>query len=369
MLYSLLLLTFLLATGIQIFYYLFFFKRLADYDCGREKFPLSAKEDFPADLIICAKNEEKNLVQNIPRILNQNDRLHKLLVVNDNSDDKSLYILKEIQKKSPTFDIINLTHTKSGAVGKKYALSVGIKNADADVLLLTDADCEPLSNDWVGRMKAGLGDKEIGLGYSPYAAYPGLLNLFIRYEAVWTAVQYLSFALAGLPYMGVGRNLIYRKELFARAGGFAKHAHIPTGDDDLFINAVARADNTTVILHPDTFILSEPKRDWRSYVRQKRRHLSAGVRYRLRHQILLGLLSATHFLHYTSGIALAFFDITIFFTLLAVRLSVVLWIYRRILKKLNDPKMWLWIPFLDFAYLFFYLFFATALMNTNKTWN
>lgn len=217
-------------------------------------------------------------------------------------------------------------------------------------------------------MKAGLGDKEIGLGYSPYTKHPGFLNLFIRYETVWTAVQYLSFALAGLPYMGVGRNLIYKKELFARANGFKQHEHIASGDDDLFINAVANKDNTTVILHPESFILSEPKTDWRSYVRQKQRHLSTGTSYQLRHQILLGLFSASHFLHYFGGILLTLYDVTIFFTLYAVRIFVVLWMYRRILKRLKDPTMWVWIPVLDVCYNLFYLFFATALMNTNNRW-
>lgn len=368
MLYNTILTITILATAIQIFYYLYYFQKLAYYDIKQEE---NAKNDFsinPLTIIICAKNEEKNLQQNIPRILNQTDRSHNLLVVNDNSHDKSLNILTKYQKLFPTFDIRNLTNTNPAHVGKKYALSEGIKNADHDTLLLTDADCQPVSENWVSRMKAGLGDKEIGLGYSPYTKYPGLLNLFIRYETVWTAVQYLSFALAGMPYMGVGRNLIYKKELFARANGFKQHEHIASGDDDLFINAVATKDNTTIILHPESFIVSEPKTDWRSYVRQKKRHLSTGTSYQLRHQILLGLFSASHFLHYLGGISIALYDITIFFTLYAVRIFVVLWMYRRILKKLKDPTMWVWIPILDASYNLFYLFFAAALMNTNNTW-
>lgn len=349
-------------------YWLFFFRKLANYDVEQESRRSVSPDAENLTIIICAKNEAQNLQQNLPRILNQTDRSHNILVINDNSHDNSLYVLEKFKKKFSIFDIINLTNTNKSYLGKKHALSVGLKNADHKVVLLTDADCQPVSENWVSRMRQGLGDGEVGLAYSPYAKYPGFLNLFIRYEAVWTAVQYLSFALRGLPYMGVGRNLIYKKELFTRTDGFDKHGHIASGDDDLFINEVAFKENTRVILHPETFILSEPKTDWRSYVRQKRRHLSTGGSYRLQHKVLLGLLSASHFLFYTFGIASAFYNVTIFFTLFVVRLVVMLGIYKGILKRLGEPKMLLWIPLLDAVYVLFYLYFATALMNTNTKW-
>ena len=364
-----LLFLFLFATIIQLFYWLILFQKLAGYNIEKEEKQFRQLTECPAAIIICAQNEEKNLFKKLPRILNQTDRLTNLLVVNDNSYDKSSYILKEFQKKYPTFAIKNLTYVKSLHIGKKYALSVGIETADREILLLTDADCVPASENWVKRMKAGLAGHEIGLGYSPYEYRPGFLNLFIRYEAIWTATQYLSLALAGQPYMGVGRNLIYKKELYFRAGGFARHEDLASGDDDLFINAVAEKENTTVILHPESFMYSEPKTTWRAYLRQKKRHLSTATRYRLRHKILLGAYSLSHFLHYTLGFTLLYYnDITIFFTLYAVRTLVVLWQFRRISKRLQDPKMWVFVPVLDLAYLLFYLFFAPALMNTNNTW-
>lgn len=59
--------------------------------------------------------------------------------------------------------------------------------------------------------------------------------------------------------MGVGRNLIYRKSLFEKTGGFQKHAHLASGDDDLFINAVAHKSNTALILEPTAFVFSKAK--------------------------------------------------------------------------------------------------------------
>src|SRR5690606_29715318 len=128
---------------------------------------------------------------------------------------------------------------------------------------------------WLKKMVAKMkGDAQLVLGFAPYTEAPGFLNKFIRYEAVYTAMQYLSFALAGIPYMGVGRNMAYRKQLFHQAKELEKHRHLASGDDDLFVNEVATKKNTAIQLDPETFVYSTPKLTWRGYKRQKTRHLS-----------------------------------------------------------------------------------------------
>ena len=110
---------------------------------------------------------------------------------------------------------------------------------------------------------------EIVLGYGAYHKRPGLLNKLIRFETFHSALQYLSYALAGIPYMGVGRNLSYKKELFFNSKGFSSINHIPGGDDDLFINKVATATNTRIAIDADAITLSEPKKTFGNWLRQK----------------------------------------------------------------------------------------------------
>ena len=151
-------------------------------------------------------------------------------------------------------------------IGKKNALSRGIYHAKNDILLLTDADCYAKSNQWAKAMVSTLDENiSVGLGYGPYETQQGLLNAFIRYETVYTAIQYFSFALWGIPYMGVGRNMIYKKELFFQAGGFDKHSHIASGDDDLFVNAIANKKNTSIVIHKNSQMNSAPKKTWKAY--------------------------------------------------------------------------------------------------------
>ena len=156
--------------------------------------------------------------------------------------------------------------------GKKFPLSMGIRSAKYEIVLLTDADCVPASEFWIQKMQDAYDhDTEIVLGYGAYHKKAGILNKLIRFETFHTALQYLSYALAGKPYMGVGRNLSYKKDVFLRNKGFSSINQIPSGDDDLFINQVARAENTKIVIDPEAHTLSEPKRSWSEWMTQKYR--------------------------------------------------------------------------------------------------
>ncbi len=352
-------------TAIQLFYWLFIFSRLAFF---RQPAPPEGPRE-PVSVIICAKNEEAALRRNLPYFLAQDYPEYEIIVVNDNSSDKTLDILLDFQKKNPRLRVIDVIINTSP--GKKAVLSRGIEAANFEIVLLSDADCRPSSPHWLDITQAFIRDRvKIGLGYSPYFRGKGILNAFIRFETVYSAIQFISFALVGMPYMGVGRNLAYRKSLFHESGGFASHAHVVSGDDDLFINQVATGANTRVILSPLAFVFSEPKSSWRGYYRQKSRHLTTGVRYRIVHQLALGLLSASHFGHYSCGIALILFynlESLVFIHYLA-RIGIASTVFALCLRKLHDKSLIRWFPLLDALYACFYLVFAPALFKTKEKW-
>ncbi|MFK7933517.1 MAG: glycosyltransferase [Saprospiraceae bacterium] len=354
--------SFILSTLIQLAFWLFLFARLAFF---KEK-KIRNKKQHSLSIIIAARNEASNIKKNIIRILKQSYRSVETIVVNHNSSDESETILYGFQEKFPTFRIINYYNINSG---KKNALSAGIRAARNPILLLTDADCQPASAQWAHDMQQLIDDKiEIVLGYGPYYFYPGLLNRLVRYETALTALQYFSYALAGIPYMGVGRNLMYKQSLFFKTDGFINHEHIASGDDDLFINAVARNDNVAICLRPSTFVYSEPERTWRDWYRQKSRHLTTGTHYRPLHQLLLGLFSLSHFFHYFLGLLLLViapqYTVTIIL-FYCVRLLTIWSLWKRILQRLHEPNLWLWIPFLDALWLLYYVIFTPVLFKRN----
>jgi len=362
---------FVLATAVQLFIWLYYFRRLAVFSKKENPLPSPLPEEIPISIIICARNEAENLKKNLPHILNQNYRSFEVIVVNDKSEDGTRNILSQYNISYRNLRVLTVKEKPPGS-GKKPALAQGIKAANHEVLLFTDADCCPASKEWLREMQKPIrGPIEIGLGFGPYKKTTGFLNMFIRYEAFFTALQYFSFALAGHPYMGVGRNLIYKKELFDRAGGFVSHEHVMSGDDDLFINQVATKDNTCIILNDNTHVYSDPVTTWFAYYRQKNRHLSTGRHYQDKHKFLLGLVSASHFFHYFLGFLLLILDFGIILAviIIVIRILVITLICEPILRKLQDRRLTLWTPILDAAYVLFYVIFSISLIKGKiKQW-
>jgi glycosyltransferase involved in cell wall biosynthesis len=347
-------------TAIQVFYYAGFFSKIAFYKPRAKK----QTQQHPVSVIVCARDEDENLARNLPGVLVQNYRsTYEVIAVNDNSLDDSKYILQELKKTFKSLNVVELTQEAKLISGKKYPLSIGIREAKHEVLLLTDADCVPASEYWVEKMQDAYDDDiEIVLGYGAYHKKAGMLNKVIRFETFHTALQYLSYALAGLPYMGVGRNLSYKKELFLRNKGFSSINHIPSGDDDLFINKVATRKNTAVIIDPEAVTRSIPKTTWKSWFNQKSRHYTTAKFYKPRHKFLLGLYFSTQFLFYPLFIAcLIFYNWQLALICFATRLIVQSIIFYKSMKKMGEKDLWPWFLLLDLSMFFYYLIFAPAL--------
>ncbi len=359
---NILFLSFCIIAFIQLFYYLFFFLRLAFYKP-------KAKNTFqthPVSVIICSRDEAANLVKNLPGALVQEYRTsHEVIVVNDNSLDESKYILEEFQRTFKQLHVIELKQEARFIPGKKYPLSVGIKTAKYEIVLLTDADCVPASEYWIQKMQEMFTDGiEIVLGYGPLHKKKGFFNKLVRWETFHTALQYLSYAESGLAYMGVGRNLSYKKEVFFRHKGFSAHNHVPGGDDDLFINKATTKKNTTVAIDKDAFTLSEPPTSWNQWFRQKNRHYTTSKYYKGIHKFLLGLYAFSLFLFYPLFIVSLFlFDWRIVLGVFGLRLIIQGIVIFKTTRKLNEKDLFPWFVFFDVWMFFYYLIFASALFK------
>lgn len=261
----------------QLFYWAFFMFRV------RRK-PRNLASSLPdVSIVICARNEEDNLVRLIPALIAQKYAGKKqIVVVDDCSTDDTPLILARLRAQYP--DELYTTTIPTDSVfhhGKKLAMTVGIKAAKYEHILFTDADCLPASDNWLTLMMEGYATKgvELVLGYGRYAKRPGLLNLMLRYETFWNAVQYFGMARAVKPFMGVGRNLSYTKQLFERSSKFRKHLYVLSGDDDLFVSEMGRRSNTAIVFEKSSHTVSEPKRTWLTYSAQKSRHLTTASLY------------------------------------------------------------------------------------------
>lgn len=354
---------------IQLLYYWILFQRLAWYRPSGK----TQSQQHPVSVIICARDEAANLAKNLPGVLVQTyPTTHEVIVVNHNSQDETRYLLEEFKKTFKNLHIVNLEQEAKGIPGKKYPLSIGIKEAHHEILLLTDADCVPASESWIQKMQDAYGaGTEVVLGYGAYHKLPGMLNKLIRFETFHAALQYFSFALAGMPYMGVGRNLSYKKGLFFANKGFSSINHVKSGDDDLFINRVANKNNTAIMIDQDAITLSSPKKTFGDWWRQKNRHFTTAKFYKSSHRFLLSLYSFTHFLFYPLLILSAiFFDWRISLGIFLVRGITQAIIYYKAMSKLNEKDLFAWWWLLDIWMFIYYCIFAPALWKKpKKNWN
>ncbi len=304
----------------------------------------------PVSVVICAHNEFGHLRENLPFILEQEYPEYEVLVVNHFSDDDTPYLLRTLQEQYPNLRVITIEEELNFFTGKKFPLSIGIKSARYDRILLTDADCRPVSGQWIRQMSAGFGQgKEIVLGYGRYRHYKGLLNALIRFDTIHIALQYLGFSLTGRPYMGIGRNLAYSKRLFFRNNGFISHYRIRSGDDDLFINRVAAGANTAVVLQENSFTESEPKRSFGKWITQKRRHLSTATWYRPVHRFLLGFYVLTSILFYVTGITMLTLAWSLLpvLTLFFLRIASQFIVFYRSMRRFGERDLLPFLPFLE----------------------
>ncbi len=353
-------------TAIQIFYYLFFFSRLAFFKNTTK----DIIQTHPVSVIICARDEAANLAKNLPGSLVQAySTTHEIIVVNDNSFDDSKYLLEEFERDFKHLKIVELKQEAKMIPGKKFPLSIGIKTAKYEIVLLTDADCVPSSELWIEKIQESYDDStEIVLGYGAYHKKKGLLNRLIRWETFHTALQFLSYALAGKPYMGVGRNLSYKKVIFFRHKGFSSFNHISSGDDDLFINIAATKNNTKINISPEAFTLSDSPSNWNQWIKQKRRHYSTAKYYKPLHKFLLGLYSLSHFLFFPILItAIVFYNWQLSLLVFFIRFIIQIIILYPSMKKLNEKDLFPFFILLDLWMFFYYFIFSITLILKPRT--
>lgn len=305
----------------------------------------------PVSVVICAHNHRDELEKNLPHVLYQEYENFEVIVVNDRSFDGTKDYLNGMEH--PRLKVVHIDPDAQGRKGKKFALSLGIKAAQYDTLLLTDADCRPAGPQWIATMLGAKGERQIVLGHGAYAKKRSPFNLLERFDTFYKAILMFGRAAVGKPYMGVGRNLLYNKDLFFGQGGFKKHMNLQSGDDDLFVNAVANGSNTAVCLKKEGITLSTPSKGFGEWFRRKRRHYTTGPHYKMRDKLVLSAFSISAMLVWAGLLGLFFFKNVLWIVLGAfvLRWLLQLYIFSRSMKEMGDRDLLFYIPVLELLIL------------------
>lgn len=353
-------------TAVQLLYYLLF---LRFSFAKRAVFPSSSE---PVSVIVVGRNEAENFKEHLPLLCQQDYPNFEVVAVNDQSVDESKDVIEALMEEYSNLRLVNVAENDRFWLGKKYGLTLGIKGAAYENLLLIDADCKPVGKHWVSEIaKAFTTDKELFLGFGAYELKPTLLNLFIQYETIQTALQYFSFAKWGMPYMGVGRNIAYTRDLFFKNRGFVEHMHIPSGDDDLFVQQAARSKNTLTVFHKDSHTVSKAKTSWKEWISQKQRHFKTSKHYKFEHKLTLGLFSLSQMLFYilfVLALVLTPYKIEAL-CIFGIRFVMQYAVYIPTVLKLGSARILWLLPLLEvFVWNFQVLTLAGSRLNKKKKW-
>lgn len=343
-------------------YHLFVFRTKSDVKAH------SDATDLPGvSIVISVKNGSQALLKNLDRLCEQHYVTFEVIIVDDHSHTEERDIL---EKGVDGNNKVRLIRSEK-APGKKQALSLGIQEAKHDLILCTDADCFPTGPNWIHQMVAHANGNEMVLGYSPYEKKRGFLNRLIRFETLMTGIQYLSWAMRGRPYMGVGRNILYPKALFQKENPYADQQLIPYGDDDLWVQKAAAVSKVMVCYEKAAHIVSEPATSWTAWLQQKHRHMSAGHHYQPKswwQPAGYGIALMLHWMLITPLVLLAYNPWLVSF--FAIGLIIRWRTYFIWTKKLGDKDTNYWFPILEVVYAVYLAGMGLfAMMIKKKKWN
>ena len=330
---------------IQTLYYLIVFLQPV---CNKKRQSGSAKP--PVSIIVCARNECENLQRFLPKILEQDYADFEVIVVNDCSEDDTILLLGQMEQQYKNLRHTNIELDRKFGHGKKLAITIGLKSAKNEYVVLTDADCYPVSNQWLADIVDTYTDEtEFVLGYGGYESAKGFTNKLIRYDTLSIAMQYLGLARLHHPYMGVGRNISYRRSMFFGRGGFQSHYHLMSGDDDLFVNENANKTNTRIVTTKTSFTRSIPCETFGQWVKQKQRHLSTWTHYRGGTKVSLSIELLTRLFFY-AALVVAVFPFGLYIEAAAAylfRLLFQLLVYKLNMRKFEERGFLFLIPIFD----------------------
>lgn len=332
----------------------------------------SKKSDVAISLLLYTKNNEKLLKKQLPVFLKQKHKNYEIVLINHASTDASLEIMENFQKKNPTIKIIDVKNNETFWASKKYALTLGIKAAKHEQLVLSSIDYEPQSTSWLQYMAGASMQKPLVIGFKNFNQTKR--NFFYRFFDFMHIIKNYTFGKIGLHFNGSSANVSYTKTLFFSTNGFVRHMNIPFGETKLFTNEIAKKSNTTFCLHPDAEVAHVQKPSFKFWFREQRKNELILRRCKIVAQLSNGVLFLCRLTFFSlASILLIFGAPKIQFAsavLISVRFLIQYISFGIVAKKLNALKLIIALPLFELWHLATqFIIFISSLKSKRLYWN
>jgi len=242
---------FLLLFLIQLYYYLFPFRKL--YQQAKKSKENCSGEQPGVSVIIHSDNDAEGLKKALQGVLEQDYPSFEVIVVNDRYTEECQVLIHACKEKYSNLYSTYIPEESKSLSRKKLAITLAAKAAKNEILLLTEPHCEITSKNWIAKMVRNYSPGiDIVIGYCRVKSKNPYLKRLASFDNLFSVIQYLGKAVSGTPYKGSNRNLSYRKELFFKGKGFSRYMHLQAGEDDLFILENATEKNIQVEIAPES---------------------------------------------------------------------------------------------------------------------
>jgi cellulose synthase/poly-beta-1,6-N-acetylglucosamine synthase-like glycosyltransferase len=235
-------------------------------------------------VVIAARNEEDTIGCCLAAVLNQTYPKHKLeiIVIDDRSEDGTFEAIQKLAGANGQIKLLQIKDRSAHLAPKKRAIDLGIQNASGEIIVTTDADCQP-GPEWISKLIKHF-EPNVGMvaGFNPYKTEnPSLFYQMLSLD--YFAMASVAAASAGLnyPLSCTGGNLAYRKTVYLETGGFTKFSNWVSGDDDFFLEQIRENSNWEICYatNPKTSVPTAPPETFKDFVQQRIRYASKAGHY------------------------------------------------------------------------------------------
>lgn len=242
----------------------------------------------PSISVVIALNGQRNvLADTLPAILNQEYPNFEVVVVDDGLSEEHAVTLQQLQQQYRNLRVSELPKTTLYISRKKLAITLGVRAAKGEWIVLTEPDSTPNSAHWLMNMASKMNaDKDLVIGYSNYEDDGSPFSRRIRFERFMLESVYVRAVLRGRPLGGDGCNMAFRRDMFLAQKGFSGNVSLLRGEDVFLVDAFSREDNVAFLYDKVAAVTQKvgSKKSWknekisrmqafRSLKRQSRRQL------------------------------------------------------------------------------------------------
>lgn len=209
----------------------------------------------PVSIILTPNENAYELEQNLPMFLNQDyPAPFQIIVVTWKGDSETDDVLKRYEGNSHLYTTY-IPDSSRYMSRKKLAITLGIKAAKTQWVMLTDITCTPASDQWLQTMASHCSDNiDIVAGYT---AYDNATSDYKRFERLHTEMYLIREYLKTTPYRHNGNNLMFRKDMFINGDGYRGNLKYLRGEYDFIVNKYANSSNTTLVLTPQSWMIEQ----------------------------------------------------------------------------------------------------------------